>query len=530
MTHNSDARNIRLIVIGLMVGLLLSALDQTIVSTAMPTVINKLHGFNLYSWVFSIYMLTSTTAVPIFGKLADLYGRRKIYLVGMGFFIVGSALCGFSHNMTELIVYRGIQGIGAGALMPLAMTIIGDIYPPDKRGKMQGIFGAVFGLSSVIGPAVGGFIVDHLAWQWIFYVNLPFGILASVILGIALKEKKSTEKRSIDWFGAISLSGAVVAILLGLVLAGDTSQPGTHYAWGSPQIIGLFSIGAILIGAFLLIEAKAKEAIIPLHLFKNKVFSVVSISGFFMGTGMFGAITYIPLFVQGVVGTSASLAGYVLTPLMLALIFASIIGGRIISKVTYRSIIMVSMSIMGLGFILMSTMNVHTTNLTVVLYMIITGLGMGSLMPTFTIAVQSALPQNVRGVATSSSQFFRSIGGTMGVSIMGAIMANHMASGLKTVSNTLTSVPPATLQKFSNPQLLLNAATRSTMPSEVFAAVQKTLANAIDWVFITGVIFVFIGALAALFLGKARLSKSGEEASETADNSGKKLKVDMELL
>lgn len=245
---------------------------------------------------------------------------------------------------------------------------------------------------------------------------------------------------------------------------------------------------------------------------------------------MFGAITYIPLFVQGVVGTSASLAGYVLTPLMLALIFASIIGGRIISKVTYRSIIMVSMSIMGLGFILMSTMNVHTTNLTVVLYMIITGLGMGSLMPTFTIAVQSALPQNVRGVATSSSQFFRSIGGTMGVSIMGAIMANHMASGLKTVSNTLTSVPPETLQKFSNPQLLLNAATRSTMPSEVFAAVQKTLANAIDWVFITGVIFVFIGALAALFLGKARLSKSGEEASETADNSGKKLKVDMELL
>jgi EmrB/QacA subfamily drug resistance transporter len=529
MTNTSDARNVRLIVIGLMVGLLLSALDQTIVSTAMPTVINKLHCFNLNSWVFSIYKLTSTTAVPIFGKLADLYGRRKIYLIGMGFFIVGSALCGLSQNMTELIVFRGIQGIGAGALMPLAMTIIGDIYPPDKRGKMQGIFGAVFGLSSIIGPAAGGFIADHLNWQWIFYVNLPFGIIASIILGIALKEKKTTEKRSIDWFGAISLTGAIVAILLGLVLAGDTTQAGTHYAWGSPQIIGLFSIGVVLIGAFLFIESKVKEPIIPLFLFKNKVISVVSIAGFFMGTGMFGAITYIPLFVQGVVGTSATKAGYILTPLMLALIFASIVGGRIISKVTYRSIIVVSMTIMGLGFLLMSTMNVHTTNLTVVLYMIITGLGMGSLMPTFTIAVQSAVPQNVRGVATSSSQFFRSIGGTMGVSIMGAIMANQMASGLKDISKTLTSVPPETLQKFSNPQLLLNAATRASMPPQVFTAVQKVLANSIDWIFITGVIFVFIGVLAGLFLGKARLAKPGE-GTNAANGSNEKLKVDMEML
>jgi EmrB/QacA subfamily drug resistance transporter len=527
MTNTSDAKNVRLIVIGLMIGLLLSALDQTVVSTAMPTVINQLHGFNLYSWVFSIYMLTSTTAVPIFGKLADLYGRRNIYLVGMGFFIIGSALCGLSQNMTELIVFRGIQGIGAGALMPLAMTIIGDIFPPERRGKMQGIFGAVFGLSSIIGPAAGGFIVDHLNWQWIFYVNLPFGIIAAIILSIALKEKRNKEKRSIDWFGAIFLTGAIVSVLLGLVLAGDTEQPGTHYAWGSPQIIGLFSIGAILIGLFLFIESKAKEPIIPLFLFKNKVISVVSIAGFFMGTGMFGAITYIPLFVQGVVGTSASLAGYVLTPLMLSLIIASIIGGRIISKVTYRSIIIVSMTIMGIGFILMSTMNIHTTNLSVVLYMIITGFGMGSLMPTFTIAVQSAVGPELRGVATSSSQFFRSIGGTMGVSIMGAIMANQMASGLKEAAKTtLAQVPTATLKQFSNPQLLLNADTRKSMPHDVFLAVQQVLANSIDWVFITGVIFVIIGAVAAIFLGKARLKPS--EATEGKESG--KMKVEMEML
>ncbi|QGQ97478.1 DHA2 family efflux MFS transporter permease subunit [Paenibacillus psychroresistens] len=527
MTNTSDSRNTRLIVIGLMIGLLLSALDQTIVSTAMPTVINKLHGFNLYSWVFSIYMLTSTAAVPIFGKLADLYGRRPVYLVGMGFFILGSALCGLSHNMVELIIFRGIQGIGAGALMPLAMTIIGDIYPPDKRGKMQGIFGAVFGLSSILGPGAGGFIVDHWDWQWIFYVNLPFGIIAAIILGIALKETRSKEKRSIDWFGALTLTGAIVAILLGLVLAGNTDQPGTHYAWASPQIIGLFSIGAILIGAFLLIEARAKEPIIPLTLFKNRVITVVSIAGFFMGTGMFGAITYIPLFVQGVVGTKAATAGYILTPLMLSLILASIIGGRIISKLTYRTIIMTSMAIMGLGFYLMSTMTVDTTNLTVILYMIVTGLGMGSLMPTFTIAVQSAVGPEMRGVATSSSQFFRSIGGTMGVSIMGAIMASKMASGLSDASKKLTDFSPEELLKYSNPQSLLSEETRASMPPQIFTAVREVLANAVDGIFVTGVIFVAVGVIAAIFLGKSRLQKSDSGA---ANGKNEKFEVEVDMM
>jgi MFS family permease len=282
----------------------------------------------------------------------------------------------------------------------------------------------------------------------------------------------------------------------------------------------------LLIGAFLLIEARAKEAIIPLFLFKNRVITIVSIAGFFMGTGMFGAITYIPLFVQGVVGESASRAGYVLTPLMLSLIFASIIGGRIISKITYRTIIMVSMTIMGFGFFLMSTMNVGTTNLTVVLYMIITGLGMGSLMPTFTIAVQSAVGPEVRGVATSSSQFFRSIGGTMGVSIMGAIMSTKMASGLQEASKTLTEFPAETLQKFSNPQLLLSADTRASMPPAVFQAVQKVLANSIDWVFTTGVLFVLIGIISAFFLGKAGLKKS----DAAADGNKDKIKVEMDMI
>ncbi|MCD1259007.1 MFS transporter [Paenibacillus athensensis] len=504
-------KQLRWIVVGLMLGLLLSSLDQTIVSTAMPTVISDLHGLSLYSWVFSIYMLTSTTSVPIFGKLADLYGRRLIYLIGMGFFLVGSALCGLSQNMTELIVFRAIQGIGAGALMPVAMTIIGDIFPPERRGKMQGVFGAVFGLSSVVGPAVGGFLVDHLNWHWIFYVNLPFGIVGAIILAASLKETKSTEKRSVDWGGAIVLSGAIVSLLLALVLGGgDETGAGTHYAWASPQIIGLFSAAAVLIAAFIWIESKVKEPIIPLFLFKKRAISVSSVVGFFMGIGMFGAITYIPLFVQGVIGESASKAGYILTPLMLSLIASSIVGGRLITKLPYRVIITVSMLIMTLGFVLMSQMTVDTTNMTVVFYMIITGLGMGALMPVLTIAAQSAVPREQRGVATSSTQFFRSIGATLGVSVMGALMTSKMNGGLQELAGKLPQIPAEVLGKFANPQMLLNADARAQMPPELLAGVRGVLAHSVTIVFASGIVFVLIGLVAGLFMGKERMKKSDD--------------------
>jgi EmrB/QacA subfamily drug resistance transporter len=511
-------KQVKWIVTGLMLGLLLSSLDQTIVSTAMPTVIADLNGMALYSWVFSIYMLTSTASVPIFGKLADLYGRRMIYLIGMGFFLVGSALCGLSENMTELIIFRAIQGIGAGALMPVAMTIIGDIFPPDRRGKMQGIFGAVFGLSSVLGPAVGGFLVDSLNWHWIFYVNLPFGILGAIVLGTVLKESKGTEKKSIDWGGALVLTGAVVTLLLALVLGGgNESDPGTHYPWGSAQIISLFAASAMLIALFIFIEARVKEPIMPLYLFKIRAITVSSIVGFFMGIGMFGAITYIPLYVQGVIGESASKAGYILTPLMLSLILSSIIGGRIISKISYRTIIVVSMLIMTLGFTLLSQMTMDTTNSTVVFYMIITGLGMGPLMPVLTIAVQSAVSRDQRGVATSSSQFFRSIGATLGVSVMGALMTNKMNAGMQELGNHLTNIPAEMLSQFANPQLLLNAEARASMPPALLDGVRGVLADSITLVFASGVIFVVIGLIAGLFMGKERLEKTEDSVLPKVD-------------
>lgn len=497
------------VVAGLMIGMLLSSLDQTIVSTGMPTVVRELGGLSLYSWVFSIYMLTQTAAIPIFGKLADLYGRRNIYMVGMGTFILGSALSGAAHNMTELIVFRGLQGIGAGALMPLAFTIIGDIFPPERRGKMQGIFGAVFGLSSIAGPALGGYIVEHWAWRWIFYINLPFGFVAAAILWSALKEKKAAIRPVIDWAGALLLTGSIVTILLATVLGGeDQSGQTTKYAWGSWQIISMLTIGVLLGVLFVWVEKRAQQPILPLDLFRNRTIAVSSITVFLSGIGMFSAITFIPLFVQIVIGVTPSMSGYILTPMMLSMIMSSIVGGRLVSKLTYRSILVTAFLIMMVAFYLMSQMGLNTTSSQVVFYMILTGLGIGLLMPTFNIAVQSAVEAHQRGVATSSSTLFRSIGATVGVTIMGAILSNKMASGFEALSTDgPVHIPSEQLKQFANTQVLLNPDVKNSMPPQILHEVLGVFSHSINWVFATGLVFIVIALVASLFMGNARLPK-----------------------
>lgn len=503
-----------LILAGLMLGMLLAALDQTVVSTAMPTVIKDLGGMALYSWVFSVYMLTSTTSIPIFGKLADLYGRKRLYVLGMLLFMVGSALCGLAGNMTELIVFRGIQGIGAGALMPLAITIIGDVVPLEQRGKMQGLFGAVFGLSSVIGPAVGGFIADHWNWHWVFYVNLPFGIAALFLIAIALQESRRSGKQRIDWFGSITLSGSIIALLLALVLGGNVGTPGTHYAWGSAQIIGLFGAGAVLLGLFLWIETKVQEPILPLKLFRNRVFAVSSVTGFLMSVGMFGAITYIPLFVQGVIGVRASTAGYILTPLMLTMIASSIVAGRLMMRVSYRTLMMVGMGIMAVGFVLMAQMNVHTSNGTVAFDMIVTGLGMGPTMPAMMTAVQGEVPMYQRAVATSSVKFFQSIGATIGVSVLGVLMTNRMTTGLTGIDQQFSTIPANQLHQLTNPQILLNPQARLSMPQGLLQNLLQVFANSVQAVFLAGLVFIIVGLVVAWFMGNASLKcQTGTPAS-----------------
>lgn len=499
--------NLPLVIVGLMLGMLLSALDQTIMATAMPTVVEDLGGFTYYSWVFSIYMLTSTTSMPIFGKLADLYGRKRMYMIGMGLFILGSALSGLSQNMTELIVFRGIQGLGAGALMPLAITIIGDVVSLEQRGKMQGMFGGVMTIASIIGPAIGGLFVDHLSWHWVFYINLPFGIAAMVILGIALHENVSKKKRSIDWLGAITLSGSIISILLALVLGGNTESPGTHYAWGSGQIIGLMAIGAVLLAAFLWIQTKVKEPLIPLHLFRKRTIAVASLVGFFSTVGLFGAITYIPLFVQGVIGVKASIAGYILTPMMLAVVFTAVVGGRFLNRFSYRTFIVTGMVLMAAGFALFATMDVETTNLQVSLYMVLTGLGMGLIMPTLNTAVIGAVGPEQRGIVSSLPQFFRSIGGTIGVSIMGVVMTNRLTAEMPSVAKKFASVPADQLKAFLNPQALLDKAARAKIPADLLLELQKAFSHGVTGVFLTGIIAIAIGFGCSLFMGGDRMLK-----------------------
>lgn len=505
----SNKKRTRLIVAGLMMGLLLSSMDQTVTATAMPTIISKLGGLSLYSWVFSIYMLTTTVAIPIFGKLADLYGRRIMYLTGMGLFLGGSALCGIAGSMLQLIVFRGIQGLGAGALMPLAMTIIGDIFPPDRRGKMQGLIGAVFGISSIAGPAVGGFITEHLDWHWVFFVNLPLGIIAASILAFSLQEKRGERAPAIDWMGAAVLSLAIVSILLATVLSSGEA-PGS-YAWNSPRVIGLIASSVVLVALFVWIETKAREPIMPLSLFKNRVITVSCIVGFLSAVGMFGAVTYVPLFAQGVIGVSPSIAGYILTPMMLAIVTSSTVGGLLLTKFRYRSIMLFSMTLVALGLFLMSRMAVDTTRLEITLYMVMVGVGMGPLMPLLTVAVQDSVGFNQRGVATSAVTFFRTIGGALGVSIMGAVMSLNMTRGLETLNKTITGISAEQMTRLANAQSLLDPEIRVQIPPRLLEAIIGVLAESVDRVFVTGLIFVMIGLLSSFLMGNKQLQKRREK-------------------
>ena len=522
--------NRRLLLIGLFLALFFSSLDQTVVGTAMPRIIGELGGLSIMTWVTTSYMLTSTTAVPIAGKLADLYGRRIIYVTGITIFIVGSALCGISSTMTQLIVFRGIQGIGGGIMMPLAMTIVGDIFPPEERGKWQGFMGALFGLSSVVGPTIGGWIVDYSSWQWVFYINLPIGIVAAFTIYLGLRgEKRLTEKVIIDYAGAISLITGTVSLLLGLNLGG------TEYAWLSWQILSLIGVSLLSWLFFISAEKKAADPVLSLDLFKNKIFAITNIVGFLMGVGMFGALMFLPLFLQGVIGISATDSGNTMIPMMFAMVLTSIIGGRIVTKVSFRTMFASGMSIMALAFYLLSTMMVDTTQFTAILYIILLGLGMGLIMPTVTIAVQSAFPAEQRGVATSATQFFRSIGGTIGMTVLGVVFNNYSKTIMEqeffpSVQN-LTSLQTGPLgamlaKAHTDPQgmfnTLLNPTILNTIPpdlQQLFLTPLKTaLADSLHIVFIVSTAVIAAGVLISLFLGSASIKKKASRS--TAEDIG----------
>ncbi len=411
------------VMIGVILAMLLSALDQTIVATAMPRIAQELNGFEHLSWLFTSYMLASTIIVPIYGKLSDMYGRKYFYISGIVIFLIGSALSGAAQDMTQLIIFRAIQGLGGGAIMVNSFAVIGDIFPPAERSKWQGLIGGVFGLSSVAGPLIGGALTDAGNWRWVFYVNVPVGIIALAVVWYVLPRiVPEARKRSIDVFGAFTMAVSLVCLLLACVWGG------TEYAWGSSQIIGLFVGAAVSLVAFIFFESKAAEPILPLELFKSRVFVTSVATTFLIGMGMFGAISYIPLFAQTVIGVNATRSGLILTPMMVGMITSSVFTGQYISRVgKYKKLTIAGLAVGSLGMFLLSQMSADTTNLQLIRNMVIVGLGLGVGMPVFNVIVQSAFDHSKLGVVTASVQLFRSIGGSVGVAIFGTILNNRLS-------------------------------------------------------------------------------------------------------
>ncbi len=502
------------VTIGVMTGMAIAALEATVVGTAMPTVIAALGGIHYYSWVFSAYLVTSTVTVPVWGKLSDFYGRRLLYQVGIGVFLLGTLLSGFAGSMTQLIIFRAIQGLGAGALVPLGMTIIGDIFTIKERAKMQAYFSGVWGLSSVIGPVIGGFVTDQISWRWVFFINLPIGIAAALIIGFALKEPKLKEKPTIDYLGAMSLMGAISLLMLSLVEGGSSLE--TILA---PMNLLTIAGGLIMLGLFIYIETRAADPIIPFKLFRNRTILVSVIAGFLAGIAMFGGISFIPLFAQGALGMTATKAGSLLTPLMLSWVSMSIIGGRLLLKIGYRAMTISGFIIMTTGFVFLSTVQRETAHVWLYFYLVLIGSGLGLTMLTLLIAVQQAVERTQLGVATSLNQFTRAIGGALGVAVMGAVLTAGLATQLqRSATDAPGGLTAEQAKSFaSNPNALIDPTAKASLAPEVLGVLQNAMAAAIHPVFLLGAAVSILAMFAVFFLPKR--SKPGEH-KESDENCG----------
>jgi len=516
---------VALLLVAVELGMLLAALDQTIVGTAMPHILADLNGFEHYTWVSTAYLLAATVMVPIYGKLSDIYGRRIFFLGGMTLFLIGSALSGASQSMTQLIAFRALQGLGGGAIMPIVQAIIGDIFPPAERGKWQGMTIGIWGLATIVGPPLGGWITDTWSWRWVFYINLPLGAAAIFVAALALPRVIERRAHRIDYAGAASLVVAASALVLAF------SWAGTTYAWDSPQILGLFAVALVAGVVFCLIERRAAEPIIPLNSFRNGVFTISVVTTFLISAALFGTLLYMPLFLQGVQGQSAAASGTFATPLMIGVIVSGVVGGQLIARTGhYKAQALVGIVFAATGMFLLSRMTANTGEGEIVLYMVLLGLGIGASMTIFSVVVQSAFPKARLGQVTSNLQFFREIGGVIGLTILGSVMTGGFRTHFEAaLPPALTQVIPADqLNMFENPQLLLSqdAVARiqqgfaaygpsgDALFAQLMLTIRLSLAQAISDVFLVGTLLIALSLVAALFLREIPLRRRDDPVSE----------------
>lgn len=524
-----DTRQRWLLIFSLMMAMFVGALDQTIVATATPKILADLGGFGLLSWMFTSYMLASTVVIPLVGKLSDVYGRKVFVMVGIVVFTIGSGLCGAAPTMISLILFRALQGIGGGMIFASVFSTIGDIFPPAERGKYMGMFTGTFSLASILGPTVGGFLTDSVDWRLVFYINVPFALVALPAIWFNLPNRRGVRKPKIDFVGAAFLSVASVLTLLALVWAGD------RYDWMSMQIVGLFAAAAVLVVVFIWQEGRHPEPMIPLHLFKNGVFVLSNLIVFTLGVGMFGVIAYLPTFVQTALGASATASGVITTPQSLGVLVTSVVGGQVIARTgRYRWIAILGSVIIVSGMVFLSRLTIDTPELAISGIMVILGFGFGLVLPTMSLVVQNAVPYEYLGVATSSSQFFRQIGTVLGTAVFGAILASSYHSSFQSElpAADRAAFPPAVVAAFNDPTLALDKVHFAQVQDEVRKASpsdgERLLASALHTqkiaiaeanrdIFTLALIVSIISGIFALFMKELPLRRNFKSTSDDDD-------------
>ncbi|MHA6482279.1 MFS transporter [Paenibacillus sp. strain BS8-2] len=487
----------------------MASMDNTIVATAMGNIVGELGGLDKFVWVTSAYMVAEMAGMPIFGKLSDMYGRKRFFIFGIIVFMIGSALCGTATSIEELSLYRAIQGIGAGAMVPTSFTIMFDAVPLESRGKLGGLFGAVFGMSSIFGPLLGAYITDHIAWEWIFYINLPLGVISFCMIAFFYKESLEHSKQPIDWTGAATLIGAVVALMFALELGGKT------YAWDSWQIIGMFAACALLLAIFLYVETKAKEPIISYSLFKNRLYSTSIIVAFFSGAAFIVASVYIPIFIQGVLGGTATNSGLVLLPMMLGSVVTASLGGALMTRIPYRNVMIPTLALLVVGTILVTTLSPESSRLQVTLYMIMLGLGIGASFSVLSNAAIHGVSIRQRGTASSTLNFIRSLGMTVGITIFGILQSNSFTSRMTDAFAGSGGGPVA-----GDPRELLTPEKRAEMPPAVLDTITHELSSSITFTFMIAIVPAALALLGSFFMGRSKLDPSAVAEGEHAHTGG----------